>query len=110
LGPAAAAFICAQAKGAISAANLGQSDSMNLVYGRIALVALATAVPVTASAQASIEGQWRNPKGSVVVHITPCGNVYCGTVIDASDRAKATARRGWTPHLIGTRILSGVRP
>lgn len=110
LGPGAAAFIPAQAEGAISAAKLSQKNDMNSMIGRFALVALATAVPVTAAAQASIEGQWRNPKGSVVVRITPCGKVYCGTVVDASDKAKATARRGGTPHLIGTRILSGVRP
>jgi len=82
---------------------------MNRISGRIALVALAAAVPVTASAQASIEGRWKNPKGSVVVRIMPCGNVYCGTVIDASEKAKANARRGGTQHLVGTRILSGVR-
>ena len=80
-----------------------------MISGRIALVALAAAVPVTASAQASIEGRWKNPKGSVVVRIMPCGNVYCGTVIDASEKAKANARRGGTQHLVGTRILSGVR-
>lgn len=82
---------------------------MKMISGRIALVALAAAVPVTASAQASIEGRWKNPKGSVVVRIMPCGNVYCGTVIDASEKAKANARRGGTQHLVGTQILSGVR-
>jgi uncharacterized protein (DUF2147 family) len=84
--------------------------TMKRIPARIALIALAAAVPVTASAQASIEGHWRNPKGSVVVRINPCGNAYCGTVIDASEKAKANARRGGTPHLVGTRILSGVRP
>jgi uncharacterized protein (DUF2147 family) len=83
---------------------------MKRIPARIAFVALAAAVPVTASAQASIEGHWRNPKGSVVVRITPCGNAYCGTVVDASEKAKANARRGGTAHLVGTRILSGVRP
>jgi uncharacterized protein (DUF2147 family) len=83
---------------------------MKRIPARIALVALASAVPVTASAQASIEGHWKNPKGSVVVRITPCGNAFCGTVVDASEKAKANARRGGTPHLVGTRILSGVRP
>jgi uncharacterized protein (DUF2147 family) len=74
------------------------------------LLALAAAVPVTASAQAALEGHWRNPKGSVIVHVAPCGNAWCGTVVDASDRARASARRGGTPNLIGTRILSGLRP
>jgi uncharacterized protein (DUF2147 family) len=109
LGRAAAPFIPAQAEGAISAAKLSQMNDMTRFLGKIALVALATAIPVTAAAQASIEGRWRNPKGSVVVRITPCGNTYCGTVVDASDKAKASARNGGTPRLIGTRILSGVR-
>lgn len=79
----------------------------NLV--KIALVTLAAAVPVTASAQASIEGQWKNKKGSVVVRVAPCGNALCGTVVEASEKAKAGARKGGTPNLIGTRILSNMR-
>ena len=65
---------------------------------------------MTASAQAALEGHWKNPKGSVVVRIASCGDVYCGVVIEASDKAKATASRGGTPTLIGTRILSGMKP
>jgi uncharacterized protein (DUF2147 family) len=67
-------------------------------------------VPVTASAQAAIEGRWANPKRSVIVNVSRCGPAYCGTVVQASDKAKATARRGGTPNLIGTQILSGIRP
>lgn len=83
--------------------------NMNPLVIRTALFALSAALPA-ASAQAAIEGHWKNPKGSVVVRITACGNSICGTVVQASDKAKASARRGGTPHLIGTRILSGVRP
>ena len=75
-----------------------------------ALLLAATAIPAGASAKAPLEGQWRNPKGSVTVRVAPCGDAWCGTVIDASGKAKATARKGGTPRLIGTRILSGVRP
>lgn len=83
---------------------------MKAILAKAALVLLAATVPVTASAQAALEGHWRNPKGSVVVHVAPCGNALCGTVVDASDKAKASARRGGTPNLVGTRILSGLRP
>ena len=38
-----------------------------------------------------------------------CGEAFCGT-IDATAKAKATARKGGTATLIGTRILSDVRP
>jgi uncharacterized protein (DUF2147 family) len=82
---------------------------MRRILPQLALVALASTVPVTASAQAAIEGHWKNPKGSVVVRVTQCGDAYCGTVIEASEKAKASARRGGTHQLVGTRILSGVR-
>ena len=74
------------------------------------LTALA-ALPFAASAR-GLEGQWRNPKGSVVVKVTTCdgGHAYCATVVDASDKAKASARRGGTPRLIGTQILSDLKP
>ena len=74
-----------------------------------ALFALAAA-PVAATAKAPLEGQWRNPKGSVTVSVAPCGDAYCGMVVDASGKAKAGARKGGTRELVGTLILSGVRP
>jgi len=83
--------------------------SMKRILTKIALVALAAMVPVTASAQAALEGHWKNSKGSVVVRVAPCGNAYCGTVVEASEKAKAGARKGGTSNLIGTRILSNLR-
>lgn len=83
---------------------------MKRFLAETALVLLALGVPVKASAQDMLKGQWRNPKGSVVVRLTPCGRAICGVVINASDHAKETARRGGTPNLIGTRILSDLRP
>jgi uncharacterized protein (DUF2147 family) len=83
---------------------------MNRILAKTALVLLAAAVPVTASAETTLTGQWKNPKGSVVVRLGPCGNAVCGVVVDASEHAKDTARKGGTPHLVGTRILSGLRP
>ena len=84
--------------------------SMKRILTKIAIVLVAAGVPVTASAKAAIEGHWKNPKGSVVVRVAPCGNSYCGTVVNASAKAKASAARGGTPSLIGTRILSNLRP
>ncbi|MEO5773961.1 MAG: DUF2147 domain-containing protein [Sphingomicrobium sp.] len=71
-----------------------------------ALIGMATA----ASGGAPIEGQWTNPKRSVVVDVAPCGSAWCGTVVKASDKAKSNARKGGTPNLIGRQILSGLRP
>jgi uncharacterized protein (DUF2147 family) len=77
---------------------------------QVMTLALAAAMPAIAVAQAPLEGHWKNPKGSVIVHLGPCGRTLCGTVVNASDHAKETARNGGTPNLIGTRILSGLKP
>ena len=71
---------------------------------------LALAAPAFAGPQASVEGLWTNPKRNVVVKLATCGNYYCGTVVKATDRAKEKARQGGTERLIGTRILTGLRP
>lgn len=74
------------------------------------MLAAALAAPAAASPKAPLEGQWKNPKGSVVVRVAQCGESYCGTVVEASAKAKATAKKGGTAQLVGTRILSDVRP
>lgn len=83
---------------------------MKQILSKTALVFLALSMPFAASAQAAIEGHWVNPKGNVVVRVAPCGDAYCGTVIKASRHAQESARNGGTPHLIGTQILTGLRP
>lgn len=75
-----------------------------------ALVAGLIAAPSPALAKAPIEGSWVNPKGSVTVRIAACGQGFCGTVVDASAKAKASARKGGTPNLIGTQVMSDLRP
>lgn len=87
---------------------MAKSLNMKQILVPIALAAGLIAAP--AGARAPLEGHWQNPKGSVVVRVAQCGDSYCGTVIDASAKAKATARKGGTARLIGTRILSDVRP
>ena len=62
-----------------------------------------------ASAQA-IEGQWTNYKRNVVVQVERCGPDYCGRVIEASAKAQEKARKGGTPKLVGTQILTGLKP
>ena len=74
------------------------------------LSATLAAWPAAALAKAPIEGRWVNPKGSVTVKIGSCGAGYCATVIDASAKAKATAKKGGTPNLIGTQVMSDLRP
>ena len=56
------------------------------------------------------EGDWRNPKGSVIITISPCGDALCGTVRWASEKAMADARRGGTDPLVGAELLSAFVP
>ncbi|MEO5808582.1 MAG: DUF2147 domain-containing protein [Sphingomicrobium sp.] len=70
----------------------------------------AAALPATAHAGAPIEGRWSNPRDSVTVEVAQCGNAYCGTVVEASPKARRDAQRGGTPNLIGTRLMTGFTP
>ena len=82
---------------------------MKQILAKTMMAIAALGLPAAAAAQA-LEGHWKNPKGSVVVRIASCGDAYCGVVTEASDKAKATAKKGGTPNLVGTRILSGMKP
>jgi uncharacterized protein (DUF2147 family) len=71
---------------------------------KIFLVLFAVTVPVTAQAQAALEGRWANPKHSVIVSVARCGDALCGTVSWATPKNKD---KGVTP---GTRVLSDLKP
>ena len=84
---------------------------MKQLFTSIALLALtAVAAPAAASAGAPFEGRWTNAKRSVIIEVAPCGSAYCGTVVWASPKTKANARKGGTENLIGTRLIEGIRP
>lgn len=50
-------------------------------------------------------GTWQNPSGSVRIRAARCGDLVCGTIVFANDKAKADARRGGTDPLIGTQLF-----
>jgi uncharacterized protein (DUF2147 family) len=81
---------------------------MKRLFTLFALIAATFSAP--ALAQASVEGRWTNPKRSIVIEVDRCGPAWCATVVAASAKAKANARKGGTQNLIGTRILTGARP
>ena len=79
-------------------------------FASIALLSLASTA-ASGTEAAAIEGQWRNPKDSVVVTVAPCGGgAWCGTVARASEKFKAGARKGGTPNVVGSRLLTGLKP
>lgn len=79
---------------------------MKQVYLALALLATSAA----AQAAAPIEGRWTNPKRNVVIEVGKCGPAYCGKVAWASEKAKATARKGGTKNLVGATLMTGFKP
>lgn len=72
------------------------------------LVALATML--VQSSEPALEGNWRNPRGSVIISFAPCAEAMCGRVQWASDKAIADARKGGTDPLIGIELLRDFVP
>lgn len=76
----------------------------------MASVSAHAASAASAADTARTYGVWRNPKDSVHLEIKDCGETACGVVIWASDRAKADARKGGSPNLVGLRLLRDFAP
>jgi uncharacterized protein (DUF2147 family) len=62
-----------------------------------------------ARAGAPIEGYWKNPIGSAIIAIAPCGEAFCGKVVWASARGRREASTS-TSHVVGTTVLTDLRP
>lgn len=84
---------------------------------RFPLIALALAAIMLAAGAIAQEpgtpsplsGNWRNPSGSVTIHIGNCGATTCGVVIGATAEAVADARDSGYPGLVGMSLLRGGR-
>jgi uncharacterized protein (DUF2147 family) len=76
---------------------------MKQILATAGLVLLACAMPAKATAETTLIGRWANPRHSVIVNVSRCGDAYCGTVSWASARNR---EKGTTP---GTRVLSDLR-
>ena len=69
---------------------------------------LATAAAAQPTAPAPIEGLWRNPSGTAIIEIAPCGALFCGKVVWASERGQREAAKG-APQVVGTTVLTGLQ-
>jgi uncharacterized protein (DUF2147 family) len=76
------------------------------ILATTALLALTAAQPPP---RAPIEGQWKNPIGSAIIAIAPCGDVLCGKVVWASARGQREASTS-TSHVVGTVVLTDLTP
>lgn len=74
-----------------------------------AMSLIALALLLAPAQPASPVGTWRNAGDSVRIRVAPCGEALCGTVVAASERAKADAAAGGTAPLVGARLLSDFR-
>src|SRR4029453_6812294 len=72
------------------------------------IASLLMVAPAAGSAQ-SLEGQWTNPKRSVIVKVERCGDAYCGTVSWASQHNREKVADNGR-QLVGTRILTDLKP
>lgn len=79
---------------------------MRLIPGAVALLALTAAQPLP---RAPIEGHWKNPIGSAIIAIAPCGAALCGKVVWASERGQREVSKT-TSRVVGTTVLTGVKP
>ena len=71
--------------------------------------ALLLAVPATAQRASGWEGIWRNAGDTVRIKVARCGPGLCGTVVQASAKAKADAAAGGTDRLVGTQLFHDFR-
>lgn len=62
------------------------------------------------SVQAADLGVWTGPKDNVRVAIRDCGSSTCGTVVYASPKAEADARKSGLRTLIGQQLLRDFEP
>lgn len=71
----------------------------------LCIAAAAVAQPPVA---APVEGFWKNPIGSAIIQIAPCGDGLCGKVVWASARGQREVSQH-TSNVVGTRVLSGLK-
>lgn len=62
---------------------------------------------LAAAASDPLAGTWRNAADSVRIRVAPCRGApgMCGTVVAASDKAKADAAAAGTDRLVGTPLF-----
>ena len=82
---------------------------MNKTIKGFAALAAFSMLAGAANAAAQPTGVWRNAKNSVHVKVAPCGGDLGGTVVWASEKAKAKARKAGTKNLIGTQLMRDFR-
>lgn len=55
-----------------------------------------------------VEGYWKNPIGSAIIQIAPCGETLCGKVVWASARGQREVAKN-TSNVVGTTVLTNLK-
>jgi uncharacterized protein (DUF2147 family) len=74
----------------------------------MAISTLLGALLTVAASQSPIEGRWKNPIGSAIIAIEPCGDRLCGKVVWASARGEREVARN-TRQIVGMTVLTDLR-
>jgi len=76
----------------------------------VALTTLFVAASAVAHPRATtpVEGYWKNPIGSAIIQIAPCGETLCGKVVWASARGQREVAKN-TSNVVGTTVLTNLK-
>ena len=76
----------------------------------VALTTLFIAASAVAQPRATtpVEGSWKNPIGSAIIQIAPCGDTLCGKVVWASARGQREVAKN-TSNVVGTTVLTNLK-
>ena len=74
----------------------------------VPIAALLGLTAAQAPTRQPIEGYWKNPIGSAIIAIAPCGSALCAKVVWASERGKREVAKN-TSNVVGTTVLTGLR-
>ena len=76
----------------------------------VALTTLFVAASAFAQPRATtpVEGYWKNPIGSAIIQIAPCGDTLCGKVVWASARGQREVAKN-TSNVVGTTVLTNLK-
>ena len=66
---------------------------------------IAAAAAAQPRAAAPVEGYWKNPIGSAIIQIAPCGEALCGKVVWASARGQREVAQH-TSNVVGMTVLT----
>ena len=83
-----------------------------MILRALAPVMAMTLAAESAASDATPEGRWTSPSGSITIEIAPCPATsarYCGTVVKASAKAVSDTRKASGTDLVGSMLVRDMR-